>query len=76
MVEYVLTRHFEQESAIAPTRLIDGHDLINIFGMSPGPRIGEFLEQVRERQALGELVTREDALSFIRERLAVTGGRN
>jgi len=37
--------------------------------MSPGPKIGEILEQVREAQASGELTTREEALSYIRERL-------
>lgn len=69
MVDYVLAQHFEQESLVAPPKLIDGHDLINIFGISPGPKIGEFLEAVREAQASGELTTREEALSYIRKHL-------
>ena len=69
MVNYVLTQRFEQEALVVPPKLVNGHDLINIFGMSPGPKIGEFLEQVREAQASGELATREEALSYIRERL-------
>jgi len=68
-VAYVLTQRFEQKTLVAPPKLVDGHDLINILGMSPGPRIGEFLEQVREAQASGELATREEALSYIREHL-------
>ena len=68
-VDYVLTQRFEQEALVVPPKLVDGHDLINIFGMSPGPKIGELLEQVREAQASGELATREEALSYIRERL-------
>jgi poly(A) polymerase len=68
-VDYVLTQHFKQEALVVPPKLVDGHDLINIFGMSPGSKIGEFLEQVREAQASGELATREAALSYIRERL-------
>ncbi|MBA7701536.1 CC-adding tRNA nucleotidyltransferase [subsurface metagenome] len=70
MVEYVLAQHFERESLVIPLKLVDGHDLINIFGMSPGPRIGEILEAVREAQAAGELTSREEAISYIRERLA------
>ncbi len=66
---YVLTQRFEQEALVVPPKLVDGHDLINIFGMDPGPEIGEFLEQVREAQASGELATREEAISYIRERL-------
>ena len=70
LADYVLAQHFEQESLVAPPKLIDGHDLINIFGMSPGPKIGEFLEAVREAQASGELTTREEALSYIQQQLA------
>jgi len=69
MVDYILTQRFEQEALVVPPKLVNGHDLINIFGMSPGPKIGEVLEQAREAQASGELATREEALSYIRERL-------
>ena len=69
MVEYVLSQRFQKESLVVPPKLVDGHDLINIFGMSPGPKIGEFLEAVREAQASGELATREEALVYIREHL-------
>ncbi|GAI02655.1 unnamed protein product, partial [marine sediment metagenome] len=63
LVEYILAQRFEQGSLVVPPKLVDGHDLINIFGMSPGPEIGEFLEAVREAQASGEVATREEALS-------------
>ena len=43
IVEYVLAQRFEQESQVLPPKLVDGHDLIDIFGMSPGPKIGELL---------------------------------
>jgi len=69
MVEYVLAQHFEQERLVVPAKLVDGHDLIKSFGMSPGPKIGEVLEAVREAQASGEVTTREEALAYIRERL-------
>ena len=68
MVEYVLARHFEEESLTVPPKLIDGHDLINIFGLNPGPEIKRILEVVREAQAAGEVTTREEALACI-ERL-------
>ena len=69
MVEYVLAQRFEQESLVIPPKLVDGHDLINIFGMSPGPQLGEILEVVREAQAGGELTNKQEALSYIREHL-------
>ncbi len=67
VVEYVLSQHFEQESIVRSPRLVDGHDLIDLLAMKPGPEIGEILEAVREAQAAGELSSREDALSFIRD---------
>ncbi|OGO06547.1 MAG: hypothetical protein A2Z76_01035 [Chloroflexi bacterium RBG_13_56_8b] len=70
MVEYVLEKHFEQQKLVEPARLVDGNDLINIFGLSPGPSIGEILEAVREAQASGELANRPEALDYIRQRLA------
>ncbi len=65
VVGYVICQRFQEESLVNPPKLVDGHDLINIFGMSPGPRIGELLEAVREAQAAAELTTREEALSYI-----------
>ena len=63
MVEYVITQRFQEKSVTAPPKLVDGHDLINIFHLSPGPRIGQLLESVREAQASGELTSREEALA-------------
>jgi len=74
IVNYVLAQRFQEESLVTPPKLIDGHDLINIFGMSPGPEVGELLETVREAQAVGELTTREEALSYLRKRLLKEAG--
>jgi len=73
MVEYILSQRFQEESLVTPPKLIDGHDLIKSFGMSPGPEIGQLLEAVREAQAAGELTTRQEALAYIRERLTTEG---
>ncbi|MDD5288860.1 MAG: HD domain-containing protein [Dehalococcoidales bacterium] len=72
LVAYVLKEHPRGEKA-APVKLIDGNDLINVYGMKPGARIGELLEEVREAQAAGELTTREEALDYIRNSLLTEG---
>ncbi len=74
LVEYVLEQHFEQGRVTTPPKLVSGHDLIDIFGLSPGPKIGKLLEAVREAQASGEIATREEALSYIREHLLTKAG--
>ncbi len=67
--EYVLARYYEEASPVVPPKLIDGHDLINIFGLQAGPKIGKILESVREAQAAGEVATREEALAYIEQLL-------
>ena len=70
VVEYVMAQHFKEESLVLPPKLVDGHDLIQLFGIRPGPEIGRLLEAVREAQAVGEVTTREEALEYVRENLA------
>ena len=65
LVEHVINHYFQEERLVSPPKLVDGHDLINIFGMSPGPRMGELIEALREAQAAGELTTRGEALTYI-----------
>ena len=66
LVDYVLAQHFnKQESLAAPPKLISGHDLVKNFNLSPGPKIGQLLEAVREAQACQDVSTKEEALSYI-----------
>lgn len=67
---YVLAQRFEKESLTVPPKLISGHDLISVFGLSPGPEIGGILEAVREAQAAGEVASREEALAYVEHLLA------
>ena len=73
IVDYVLTCHSEQESQVLPTKLVDGNDIISIFGVTQGPEVGELLTAVQEARAAGELTTRQEALTYIRESLLTKG---
>jgi tRNA nucleotidyltransferase/poly(A) polymerase len=57
------------EESVAPPRLVDGHELIRVFDLRPGPLIGELLEAIREAQATGVLLDRVSALEFARQYL-------
>jgi len=58
------------QEIVSPPRLLTGHDLMNTFGLAPGPRIGRLLAKLREAQAVGEVETKQDALDYLRSRLA------
>lgn len=59
----------QRETNISPPPILRGKDLINEFGLTPGPMIGELLELVREAQATGEVTSPEQALNLARSHL-------
>jgi poly(A) polymerase len=74
MTDYVLNRHFEEESLTHPPKLLDGHDIMRIFQLEPGRQVGELLEALREAQAAGEVNDKQEAIQYITQRLP--GGDN
>jgi poly(A) polymerase len=70
-MDYVLTKHADEERLTVPAKLVNGHDIINIFGLVPGPRFAEILESVREAQATGEVTTRDEALDYLKKVLHI-----
>lgn len=52
-----------------PAPLLKGGDLI-AMGVSPGPSMGKLLAEVRERQLMGEITTRDQALLAVRSQLS------
>jgi len=47
--------------------LLTGKDIIQQLNIPPGPEVGRLLKEVKEAQAVGEVITREEALAFIRD---------
>ena len=69
-----LIQHYfvENNKVIDPPALISGDDLITIFSLTPGPLFTSLLEMVREEQAAGNIVNRDQALLLIKEWLDET----
>jgi poly(A) polymerase len=59
---------FRKQQAISPP-LINGQDLIKIFGLFPAPRFKWILSRVDERRLSGELTTRQEALEWVKTHL-------
>ncbi len=57
---------FEQESLVNPPRLVDGLSLQQKLNLKAGPKMGEYLEAVREAQVMGVVMTEYDALEFVK----------
>ena len=52
--------------------LLRGADLIEL-GVAPGPRLGQLLNELRDRQLAEEITTREAALVWAKENAAKSG---
>jgi poly(A) polymerase len=62
----LLEGYFERGTEMVhPVPLLSGNDLIRDFHLTPGPQIGELLDALREAQAAGEILSRDDALALI-----------
>jgi hypothetical protein len=66
-VRALLEAWWEQaEEKVTPPTLLNGHDLMEIFGLPASREIGLLLEKIREAQAIGEIKERAEALEFVR----------
>jgi hypothetical protein len=70
LARQLMQAYYEQQSEVVdPPALINGNDLISVFELSPGPEIGDLLEQIREAQAAGDLSDRQAALAWVHRAL-------
>jgi tRNA nucleotidyltransferase/poly(A) polymerase len=57
------------DQTITPPPLINGNDLMTAFHLSPGPKVGKLLEEIREAQVEGTVKDRADALEYAARRM-------
>lgn len=66
MCRQLLAAYFEaRQRLVDPEPLLTGRDLIEKFGLSPGPLIGRLLARLKEAQATGQVGDPASALAFI-----------
>ena len=65
MIGHIMYTGAQQVEAQKPARLVTGHDLMQEFGLNPGPQLGDLLEMVEEARAAGEIVDRDEALGLV-----------
>jgi poly(A) polymerase len=63
---------YNEKEIVHPPPLINGHDVMAL-GYSPGPKVGQILYSIRQKQVEGEIKNREEALKVLRE---IWGGKD
>jgi poly(A) polymerase len=61
---------FNQKDIVHPPPFITGHDVM-VLGYSPGPRVGQILNFIRQKQVEGEIKNREEALRILKEKFGI-----
>ena len=52
---------------VAPPRLLNGLEVMDLLGIAPGRELGRLLAELEEAQAAGEVTTREAAVDFLHQ---------
>jgi poly(A) polymerase len=78
-IDDVVERHclrilelFREKDIVHPPPLITGHDVMAL-GYSSGPKVGQILSFIRQKQVEGEIKNREEALRVVEERFGMEG---
>ena len=58
-----------------PPPLLDGHEIMRLLSLKPGPRIGELLTVVREAQLAGTVTTKDEAQQLLLAHANTPGDR-
>jgi transcription initiation factor IIE alpha subunit len=58
-----------QQTVVTPKLLLTGRDLIQQFGLKPGPEIGRLLTALQEAQAVGQVTSRKEAEAWMERRI-------
>ncbi len=59
-----IRRVFQSKKEV-PRPLLNGYEIIEKFGLKPGPKIGQLLEKLREKQLSGKIKTKEEAFAYL-----------
>ena len=61
---------FNEKDVVHPPSFITGHDVMAL-GYSSGPRVGEILNFICQKQVEGEIKNREEAIRILREKFEI-----
>jgi tRNA nucleotidyltransferase/poly(A) polymerase len=67
IVRSVLRRYFEKTKEKPFVRLMTGHDLIKTLKLKPSPVFAKILAEVEEKQILGKIKTKKEALELAKK---------
>lgn len=66
-LQELLDFYFEQKNKLAPLpKLLDGQEIMELLNIPASRQLGQIIEQLKEAQISSEVVTKEDAIRFVK----------
>ena len=66
-LEKLLNFYFEKKETLKPLpKLLDGFEVMQIKNIKQSPLLGRILNELKEAQINGDIVTKEDAIEFVK----------
>jgi tRNA nucleotidyltransferase/poly(A) polymerase len=66
-LDKLLNYYLEVKDTLAPLpKLLDGNEVMKILNITPSKQLGVIMEELKEAQISGSVVTKEDAVSFVK----------
>ena len=63
----LLNFYLEKSKTLEPLPvLLNGNDIMKIFNIKPSPQLGKILNELHEAQICGEVITKNDAINFVK----------
>ena len=67
LLNKLLQFYLDAKDTLKPLpKLLDGNEVMEILNLSPSPRLGEILEALNEAQISGDILTKDDAIKFVK----------
>ena len=73
LIGHILDEGLNEKAPISLPKILGGHDIMEAFGLSPGPEVGHLLDFVHEAYVDGEIINKVEALDLIRSHLLSRG---
>ncbi|MDI6756721.1 MAG: hypothetical protein QME32_01720 [Endomicrobiia bacterium] len=75
-IRKTLKQYFDDMKKPAQTKIIDGHLLMRMLSLKPGPAVGAILKRLEEERAIGAVKTTDDAVKCARKIFKEISTRN
>lgn len=59
-----------EKVALNPKNLLDGRQIMEILNLKPSPKVGKILEKLKIAQISGEVITKDEAINYIKQKAA------